>query len=82
MAQYQSEDERQLAPGVTRRFFTNAGFPDARASYYDFVSTPLAGLYPSWRAGYRATRILDEFLIRTPGLNLLSSNFEITAIKK
>lgn len=82
MAQYQTEDERQLSPGGTRRFFINAGFPDARASYYDFVSTPLAGLYPSWRAGYRATRVLDELLIRTPGLNLLSSNFEITAIKK
>lgn len=83
MAQYQTEDERQLEPGFTRRFFVDAGFGEAgaTASYYDFVSTPLAGLFPSWRFGYRATRVVDELLIRTPGLRRLSSNFEITAVK-
>lgn len=82
MAQYQTADERQLEPEFTRRFFAEAGFDDARSSYYDFVSTPLAGLLPSWRSGYQAARVLDELLIRTPALNRLSSNFEITAIKR
>jgi cyclopropane fatty-acyl-phospholipid synthase-like methyltransferase len=78
MAQYQTEDERQLEPEATRRFFRAPAF-EAKASYYDFVSTPLAGLLPSWRTGYRVARVADELLIRTPGLRLLSSNFEITA---
>ncbi len=81
MAQYQTDDERQLAPGFTREFFVRAGFEPALASFYDFVSTPLAGLFPSWRAGYKCTRVLDELLIRLPLAKLMSSNFEITARK-
>jgi cyclopropane fatty-acyl-phospholipid synthase-like methyltransferase len=78
MAQYQTEDERQLAPKFAAQFFEASGF-EVRASFYDFVSTPLAGLFPSWLAGYRMTRVLDEALIRVPLLRQLSSNFELTA---
>lgn len=78
MARYQSPNERQLAPQSTADHFTNAGF-NARFDYYDFISTPLAGLFPSWRFGYQATRQIDEALIRTPLLNRSSSNFEIIA---
>ncbi len=78
MARYQSPNERQLAPGATAELFSNAGF-DARFEYYDFVSTPLAGLFPSWRFGYSATRGLDELLVRTPLLKRASSNFEVIA---
>lgn len=80
MAQYQTDDERQLAPSETLRFFAPPQF-DAQTSYYDFVSTPLAGLLPAWRKSYRAARIFDELLIRAPLLKRLSSNFEITAVK-
>jgi SAM-dependent methyltransferase len=81
MAQYQTEDERQLAPGFARQFFDGQPFVRVATSYYDFVSTPLAGLFPSWSTGYRGARVLDELLIRTPLLRKLSSNFEITARK-
>ena len=77
MARYQSPGERQLSPSETARIFERGGF-DIRQSYYDFVSTPLAGLTPSWSFGYRAARVLDELLIRTPGLKLAASNFELT----
>ncbi len=76
MRRYQSPDERQLDPGVTARIFKRHGF-SCRADYYDFASSPLAGLLPGWRAGYRAARVLDELLIRVPGLRRLGSNFEL-----
>lgn len=78
MARYQSPNERQLAPRTTAEHFANAGL-DARFEYYDFISTPLAGLFPSWRLGYQATRAMDEALVRTPILKRASSNFEVIA---
>lgn len=80
MARYQSPNERQLAPAATAAAFTQAGL-DARVGYYDFLSTPLAGLFPAWRAGYRVARAIDELLIRTPLLNRASANFEVIAKK-
>jgi SAM-dependent methyltransferase len=81
MARYQSPNERQIAPQTTAQHFTRAGF-DARFDYYDFISTPLAGLFPAWRFGYQATRRIDEALVRTPLLNRASSNFEIIAHRR
>jgi len=78
MARYQSPNERRLAPAPTAALFRDAGL-EARHEYYDFVSTPFAGLFPSARRAYRSSRALDELLIRTPLLNRLSSNFEIIA---
>ena len=78
MARYQSPNERRLAPAPTAAHFRDAGL-DARYEYYDFLSTPLAGLFPSARIAYRTARALDELIIRTPLLNRLSSNFEIIA---
>jgi cyclopropane fatty-acyl-phospholipid synthase-like methyltransferase len=78
MARYQSPGERQLSPRETAALFESSGF-NARHGYYDFVSTPLAGLFPAWSAGYRTARIMDELLIRTPGLRRVSSNFEVIA---
>jgi SAM-dependent methyltransferase len=81
MARYQSPNERQLAPGSTAEHFAKTGL-NARFEYYDFLSTPLAGLFPSWRFGYNATRALDEALVRMPILNRASSNFEVIASKR
>ena len=80
MRRYQTPDERELRPAETTALFRSAGM-EARFHYYDFLSTPLAGLFPSWRWGYRAARSIDEALIRTPGLRALSSNFEVVARK-
>ena len=80
MARYQSPGERQLSPRATASLFD--GEFDSRFGYYDFVSTPLAGLAPSWRGGYRAMRVADELLIRVPGLRRLSSNFEVVASRR
>lgn len=78
MAKYQTEDERQLLPRSTAEPFRDAGFT-ASTGWFDFTSTPLAGLLPSWGAGYRAARVLDEALTRIPLLREVSSNFELIA---
>jgi cyclopropane fatty-acyl-phospholipid synthase-like methyltransferase len=78
MEKYQSPDERQLDPEETAVCFRSSAFK-TRVSMYDFVSSPLAGLLPGWRSGYRIARAADEVLVRIPGLNRLGSNFELLA---
>jgi len=78
MKRYQTPDERELQPEPTAELFRRAGF-DARISMYDFGSSPLAGLLPGWRAGYRAARALDDCLLRLPPLRRRGSNFEVIA---
>jgi ubiquinone/menaquinone biosynthesis C-methylase UbiE len=80
MRRYQTPDEHELKPSEVTACFQQAGF-EARSRYYDFFSTPLAGLFPSWRFGYNVTRTLDELLIRLPLLRAVSSNFELIARK-
>lgn len=80
MRKYQTPGEEPLSPFRTWEAFSRAGFEVCR-SYYDFVSTPLAGLLPSWKTGYIVSRYLDEALIRAPLLRRLSSNFEVVARK-
>jgi SAM-dependent methyltransferase len=78
MRKYQSPDERQLDREDTAVLFSRAGFA-VRSGFYDFWSSPLAGLAPGWRAGYEMARRLDNVLVRTPLLSRLGSNFEIIA---
>jgi cyclopropane fatty-acyl-phospholipid synthase-like methyltransferase len=78
MKQHQSPDERELDARAVAPLFEREGF-ECRSGFYDFVSTPLAGLFPGWRGGYRAARRLDDLLVRVPGLRKVSSNFEIIA---
>ena len=63
---------------ISAELFRRAGF-DARVSMYDFGSSPLAGLLPGWRAGYRAARTVDDWLLRVPALRRRGSNFEVIA---
>jgi SAM-dependent methyltransferase len=81
MAQHQSPDERELDRGETRVRFEQAGLA-VTASMYDFLSTPVAGLFPGSAWLYRATRLADEILTRAPLLGRLGSNFELAAKKK
>lgn len=78
MKRYQTHDERELEPEPTAALFREAGFR-TDLSIYDFGSSPLAGLLPGWRAGYRAARALDNWILRAPALARLGSNFEIMA---
>jgi cyclopropane fatty-acyl-phospholipid synthase-like methyltransferase len=78
MQKYQSPDERQLDAEETAAYFRSAAFR-CETSMYDFVSSPLAGLFPGWRTGYQSARAADEVLVRIPGLNKLGSNFELLA---
>jgi SAM-dependent methyltransferase len=80
MKKYQSPDERELDGRESMELFRRAGFT-CTGGFYDFVSSPLAGLFPGWRSGYRCARLLDEVLIRVPGLRLLGSNFELFATR-
>jgi len=81
MKKYQTHDERQLLPRPTAIPFREAGF-DVATPWFDFVSTPLAGLFPSWALGYGIARLLDEGLTACPGLRALSSNFELIAARQ
>ena len=78
MARFQTEDEAPVDARRLRRVFEEAGFA-AETRMYDFVSTPLAGLFPSWRSGYLAARAADDLLVRLPGLRFFGSNVELLA---
>jgi SAM-dependent methyltransferase len=78
MRKYQTEDERELRPREIGDQFRSAGF-DTRTDFYDLVSSPLAGLFPRWRSGYQAARVVDNLLIRLPLVRKLGSNFEVIA---
>jgi SAM-dependent methyltransferase len=78
MKRYQTDDERELDPASTEEIFRKAGF-DVRSDIYDFASTPLAGVFPGWRFGYRVARAIDDTILKIPGLRNLGSNFEIIA---
>ena len=55
MKRYQTADERQLLAETTEALFRQAGY-NAATSWFDFASTPLAGLLPSWGAGNSVCR--------------------------
>jgi SAM-dependent methyltransferase len=78
MKRYQTPDERELDPEATGRLFSGAGF-DTRVEMYDFMSTPLAGLFPGWGWGYGFARELDDWVLRFDALRKRGSNFEIVA---
>ncbi len=81
MKRYQTPGERELDPEFTAALFRSAGF-DARTEMYDFGSSPLAGLFPGWRSGYRLARTLDDAILRVAPLRRLGSNFEVIARPK
>jgi SAM-dependent methyltransferase len=78
MKRYQTADERQLLAGPTAQLFRHEGYT-AQTEWFDFVSTPLAGLVPSWKTGYAAARVVDDALIKIPVLSRWSANFELIA---
>src|SRR5262249_39962975 len=78
MKRYQTEDERELDPEWTAGLFRDGGLA-ARVAVYDFGSSPLAGLFPGWRTGYRMARAADDVLLRWTVLRKWGSNFELIA---
>ena len=78
MKKYQSPDEREMEAAATAALFRSAGL-EAEPGMYDFGSSPLAGLFPGWRLGYRTARALDDLLLRVPLVRRVGSNFEIVA---
>lgn len=78
MKTYQTPDERELDSETAAAIFRRAGF-EMRVAMYDFGSSPLAGLLPGWRTGYRLARRLDDALLRVPALWKRGSNFELVA---
>jgi len=76
MKRYQTPDERELDAEATCELFRKAGWT-ARVSTYDFGSSPLAGLFPGWRAAYQAARTIDDLLLGMGLFRKLGSNFEI-----
>ena len=78
MKKYQTADERELEPAATAERFRRAGF-DTRVEMYDFSSSPLAGLFPGWAAGYGMARWVDDLLLRLDWLRRQGSNFEVVA---
>ena len=78
MKRYQTVDERELEAEPTAALFRKAGW-ETRVAMYDFGSSPLAGLFPGWGAGYRVARKVDDVVLRLPGVERLGSNFEVIA---
>jgi SAM-dependent methyltransferase len=78
MRRFRSPGERELDPRATARLFEAAGFR-AATRFHGFLSTPMAGLLPSWRLGWLAARALDDVLVRLPGLRRFSNDFELLA---
>jgi SAM-dependent methyltransferase len=78
MKKYQTADERELEPEPTAERFRRAGF-ETRLEVYDFGSSPLAGVFPGWAAGYRMARRLDDLLLKAAWLRRRGSNFEVVA---
>ncbi len=78
MKKYQTPGERQLVPSQVCELFRRHGLA-VECRMYDFLSTPLAGLFGRARAIYRLSRILDNLLVRTPLIARMASNFEIVA---
>jgi SAM-dependent methyltransferase len=78
MKKYQTADERELEPEPTAERFRRAGF-ETRLEVYDFGSSPLAGVFPGWAAGYRMARGLDDVLLKAAWLRRRGSNFEVVA---
>lgn len=78
MKRYQTPDERELDPQTTAALFRAAKL-ETSVAIYDFASSPLAGVFPGWRTGYRLARALDNGILRIPGLRRLGSNFEVIA---
>jgi SAM-dependent methyltransferase len=78
MKKYQTADEREMEAAATAGLFRRAGF-EVRTEVYDFGSSPLAGLLPGWRFGYRVARALDDVLLRSAALRRRGSNFELVA---
>jgi SAM-dependent methyltransferase len=76
MKKYQTEDERELDPAATAGLFRQRGFA-VTPEVYDFGSTPVAGLFPGWKFGYRLARRIDDALLKVPPLRRWGSNFEI-----
>ena len=75
MRKYQTPDERD--PRRTAKLFEK-GFR-CSPGYYDFLSSPLAGLLPGWRPGYMAARVVDDLIIKVPLVQRCGSNFELVA---
>ncbi|HTS27038.1 MAG TPA: class I SAM-dependent methyltransferase [Bryobacteraceae bacterium] len=78
MKRYQSPDERELDPEATAGLFRREGL-ETRLEVYDFASSPLAGLFPGWRTGYRFARRIDDVILRVSFLKRYGSNFEVIA---
>lgn len=78
MKRYQTEDERELEGEATAALFRAAGW-EARVAMYDFGSSPLAGLFPGWGAGYRMARKVDDWVLQVAALGRRGSNFEVIA---
>lgn len=80
MERYHSPGERELDPAWTLARVKQAGF-EATVAWFDFWSTPVAGLWPESLSCYHMAWWIDRLLTRIPLLRRLGSNFEIVARK-
>lgn len=78
MKKYQTEDERPLSRGDVARALAESGWR-GEVGFYDFGSTPVAGLWPGWVGGYLLSRRADAVLKRIPGVRALGATLEIVA---
>ncbi len=81
MKQFQTEDEAPVSARELRKLFARHGF-SAETRTFDYISVPLAGLFPGSRRLYQAARIADSVLTRIPLLRATGSSVELIARPK
>jgi ubiquinone/menaquinone biosynthesis C-methylase UbiE len=80
MKKFQTVDERPLVRSAIAKQFEVFQFR-VRTGWYDFLSTPIAGVLPECYSIYRLARITDDLLVSVPGIRAFSSNFELVATR-
>jgi len=78
MKQFQTEDEAPVSARELRELFTRHGF-SAETRTFDYISVPLAGLFPGSRAIYQVARVVDRVLTRIPLVRASGSSVELIA---
>ena len=81
MKQFQTEDEAPVSARELRELFERHGF-SAETHTFDYLSVPLAGLFPDSRAIYWTARMADVLLTRIPLLRATGSSVELIARPK
>jgi hypothetical protein len=80
LQKYHSPDERELHPREMADEFKQAGFVEAVVWPIDFFVNVLCWIFPNLPIRLaEVLAVVDDLMLKTPGLNQLSSGFSVVA---